>query len=246
MTTPPISRRDFFRCAGGAAVAAAWGVPAAGAEPVRVGLVLPRSQPSAGAVRAGAELGAAEARRLADLIGASFELAVAEAPDAGAAVSAARDLVRGRVGTVVGGVDGRFCEALAAALPERYLAVRARQDVAPRAQAIRHLSVTPPYRRWATALTRGLARSGLRRYALDEDDAAFRAATRQAGLVEVEPQRAEVVFSAPCRGAAALWRPAWRCRSAPAPRRRWPGTRRCAATARLSSTTASSPTAGVR
>lgn len=194
MTTFPISRRDFFRYAGGAVAAAAWWLPAAGAESASLGLVLPRAHPAAAAVRAGAELGAGEARRLAELVGASFDLAVGEAADAREAVSVARQLVRGGAEMVFGGVDGRSCDALAAALPERYVEVRARQEVAPRAQAIRHLSVTPPYGEWAAALARGLARAGLRRFSLGDDDAAMRAAARRAGLVEVAPERAEVVF----------------------------------------------------
>lgn len=189
-----ISRRQLFRLAAGAA-AAAWGVRGAAAEPgVRVGLVLPRAHPAAAAVRAGAELAAQEARRLAELMRTSFELATAEAADAHGAVAAARELLAGGAAVVAGGVDGGCCDALAAALPGRVLEVRARRESAPRQAPEGHLSVTPAHADWAGALARGLAKAGLRRFAMAADDPAMRRAARAAGLVESAAGEAQVVF----------------------------------------------------
>lgn len=94
--------------------------PAAAADPeevFRAGFIVPDAGPLAEdgkAARLGAELGAAEAARLAELFGKRFELVTVRAEDLESAAGAARGLVEdGRVFAVAGGLGATSCFDLA-------------------------------------------------------------------------------------------------------------------------------------
>lgn len=119
------TRREFVGSIVVAAAAAVWPLtpglyrrraPAIQDEVIRVGLVVPGSGPLAEAGKSaalGAELGAAEAARLAQLLGRRFELVTAQASEPGAVGREMERLVREeRVFAIVGGLDDATCLGL--------------------------------------------------------------------------------------------------------------------------------------
>lgn len=203
MTRSESTRREFLGLVGGAAALALTGPRAfAAGRPIRAALVLPAGDPGADAVRAGAEMGADEARRAASLLGAGFELETVEAGGPDEAAKQAERLVADGVSSVVGGFSAECCAAIAGAAPERFLEVRSRRELSPDAAPPRHLAVTPGYAEHARALVAGLGRRGLSRFAASGGGPTA-ALARSAGWAEVSPAEAEVVFADGHEGASA-------------------------------------------
>ncbi|HYG65183.1 MAG TPA: ABC transporter substrate-binding protein [Thermoanaerobaculia bacterium] len=111
-----ITRRTFLRSILGAgALAAGAGRLHAAPEPrlIRVGLILPKDGAFAESLRRGAELGAQEAGRTAELLRARFELLTATAGDPQEASREATRLIeQSNVMALVGGVEAAIRAAL--------------------------------------------------------------------------------------------------------------------------------------
>lgn len=187
-----LTRREMLQAAALAALAGrfAWGDDA-----IRLGVIIPKDHPAASRFRAGVELGVEEAGRRAELVGRGVELREAVVDRAGQAPTAAQDLLSDGASVVFGGIAAAHCDALAAAVPESYLEVRARQELAPNETRIQHLAVNPGYQHHARTLVAGLHALGIKHYAVISPNPVLSEAARSAGLDEVQEPDAEVLFS---------------------------------------------------
>lgn len=192
------TRRDLLRMLAGGAAAAALAAPARASREsvIRAAVVVPAAAEGSRAVLLGARMGAEEAGRTGQLLGRSFELETAEVAGPSAAAAAGRRLAAEGATAVLGGVDAGCCDALAEALPGAFLEVRARAETElERGAGARRLRVTPAYEDYARALVVGLRSRGFTRCAFLDDDPICRRQARAAGLREVEPGEAEVLFA---------------------------------------------------
>ena len=214
----PLDRRRFLGAA--ALCAAATLLPArlraAPAPALRVGLLLPPAPGAAtrDAMRRGAELGAAEAERGAQLLGGSFVLLPA---DGGDVASAARRLVReSRAAALVGGGDedgGRALPALATELGVPVLNVGARAD------ALRGAHCAPLL--FHVAASDAMARDAMAGHADARRAVLWHPALERFGAAQLN-DRFRARFDAPMDGAAwatwfalkALWESAARAHDA--------------------------------
>lgn len=191
-----LSRRELFQLAGGAVASTlAARYASANEEIIRIGVIAPVEHAASEGFRRGVALGAEEARRTAELVGAGLELKDALVSSPGEAAAAARDLVSGGSVAVFGGIAGAYCEAVAAATPEAYLEVRARLDLTPGERAIRHLAINPGYQDHARTLVAGLQALGIKRYAVISPNPVLTESARSAGLREVQERDAQVLFT---------------------------------------------------
>lgn len=162
---------------------------------------MPAGHPATAGVRAGATFGASEAAHVATMMGGSFALEIAEVGGADDAARTGRRFAAAGM-TVVGGVDALCCRALAAALPDTFLEVRARRELRRELEGGTGLAVTPGWETHADALVRGLRGHGITRAAFAPDAHGLREKARRAGMSEVAASQAEVLFIGAAHSAA--------------------------------------------
>lgn len=178
LIVPGHTRRDFVRQAAVAGAALALPLPlplprARTDEPLRVGVVLPRTGPLGAegeSAARGAELGFAEASQLAELLGRRLELIVSTASDAKETAGEARRLAeREGAGIILGGVGPGAAGALADASGEaRFIFL----NVGCAADALRSLCrpltfhVEASFAMYADAVAAWAVPAGLRRWQL--------------------------------------------------------------------------------
>lgn len=191
------TRRQFITTLAGSTAALAFAPPAAGADVIRVGLIVPDGHRATAAVMSGALLGQSEAEWTAKLMKRGFQLSLAEVAGAAEAVAEAEQMRRSGIDVIAGGVSAEFCDALADAIPASFLEIRDRREVTDDdRQSRKHLRITPSYVDYARTLFREMKQEGLSSAAFVDaaDQTAMRIA-REEGVRAVSPEKADFIYT---------------------------------------------------
>ncbi|MBW3672058.1 MAG: hypothetical protein KY432_10365 [Acidobacteria bacterium] len=191
------TRRQFITTLAGSTATLAFARTAAGADVIRVGLIVPGGHFATAAVTSGALLGQSEAEWTAKLMKRGFQLSLAEVSGVAEAVAEAERMRRSGIDVIAGGVSAEFCDALADAIPASFLEIRDRREVRVDDRKRRkHLRITPSHADYARALFREMKQEGLSSAAFVDtaDQTAMRIA-REEGVREVSREKAHFIYT---------------------------------------------------